>query len=387
MKRDLISDGLAMNTGLSRDISIQSVSVDVRGAAVSRILDDVSLQMNAGSLTALVGPSGAGKTTLLRVLAGLVQPSGGIVAADGEVWCDASRKIFRAVEGRNLGMVFQTYALWPHLSVGENIAFPLRVRRLPKTLIDAKVGAALEMVRLNKGKGAAMPSQVSGGEQQRVGLARALVYEPSVLLLDEPLANLDAVSRDQIRDEIRLLQQRLGITAVYVTHDQNEALAIADNVVLMAQGKIVEAAPPREIHGKPKTRFGARFFGAKIELAGRFNAQSSAMEFGAGVSIRLSDVAMAESQAALLLLRPADIALSEPGPGGSAWRGRVAAVLFTGERTRCTVETSLGEIQVDLPSAEHPAVGQPVQLEVKAGAGRVFPAHGLLAPAAEAVCA
>jgi putative spermidine/putrescine transport system ATP-binding protein len=229
------------------------------GAVVA--VDGVSLDAAPGEFLALLGPSGCGKTTLLRMVAGLVEPDGGEIVLAGE---DITRV---AVHRRNLGLVFQSYALFPHMTVFENVAFGLRRRSVPPAELGPRVERMLELVRLGP-LGSRYPRELSGGQQQRVALARALVTEPGVLLLDEPLSNLDALLRDEMRVELKRLQERLGITMIFVTHDQAEALILSDRVVVMEAGRVEQIGRPEEVYRRPATAFVARFLGRANFLAG-----------------------------------------------------------------------------------------------------------------------
>jgi len=224
-------------------------------------VDDVSLDAAPGEFVALLGPSGCGKSTLLRMVAGLVEPDGGEIVLAGE---DITRV---AVHRRNLGLVFQSYALFPHMTVFENVAFGLRRRGVGPPELGPRVERMLELVRLGP-LGARYPRELSGGQQQRVALARALVTEPRVLLLDEPLSNLDALLRDEMRVELKRLQERLGITMIFVTHDQAEALVLSDRVVVMEAGRVEQIGRPEEVYRRPATAFVARFLGRANFLAG-----------------------------------------------------------------------------------------------------------------------
>ena len=227
---------------------------------VVRVVDGVSFEIQPGHFYSLLGPSGCGKTTTLRCVAGLEQANDGTIRIGDDVLCSPGRHV--PADQRDIGMVFQSYAIWPHMTVFENAAFPLRVARprTSRTEIKRRVGEALELVRLSQYSGRSA-TQLSGGQQQRLALARALVREPSVLLLDEPLSNLDAKLRDEMRAEVRELQQRLGITALFVTHDQAEALSMSDRVAVMGDGKIVQEGSPAEIYQRPQTRYVADFVG------------------------------------------------------------------------------------------------------------------------------
>ncbi|MEN6599218.1 MAG: ABC transporter ATP-binding protein, partial [Rectinema sp.] len=227
-------------------------SLDGSGEVLA--VDDVNLEVKTGELVTILGPSGCGKTTTLRMIAGFEYPtSGSILIGDKDVAKIPPNK-------RGLSMVFQSYALFPHLTIYENVAYGLRVQKLPANEIRERTERALDLMQLTT-MAKRYPSQVSGGQQQRIALARAIVIEPSVLLFDEPLSNLDAKLREYMRDELRKLQKRLGITSLYVTHDQSEAMAISDRVVIMKEGRIRQVGTPREIYAFPQSRFVADFMG------------------------------------------------------------------------------------------------------------------------------
>jgi ABC-type Fe3+/spermidine/putrescine transport system ATPase subunit len=226
-------------------------------------VDDVSLAVGEGHTLALLGPSGCGKTTVLRCLAGLETPERGHISIAGKVVFDSERGIDVAPEQRDLAIVFQSYAIWPHMSVAENVGFPLKVRKVAKAEQRERVDRMLDVVGLREARD--KPATVlSGGQQQRVALARALVYEPRLVLFDEPMSNLDAQLRDQVRIELKTLQDRLGFTAIYVTHDQAEAFALAETVVVMNRGRVETAGSPREVSHRPRTPFVARFLGLNV---------------------------------------------------------------------------------------------------------------------------
>ncbi len=225
-------------------------------------VDHVTLRIGTGEMVALLGPSGCGKTTTLRMVAGLIEPSAGDIVIGG-------RSVVREpVHKRNIGMLFQNYALFPHMSVGQNVAFGLEMRRVQRTEAARRVAEALNLVQLGH-LADRLPAALSGGQQQRVALARALVIEPSVLLLDEPLGALDKGLRESMQVELRQLQQRLGITTVIVTHDQEEALTLADRIVIMRAGRLEQVGTPQEIYSRPVSRFVAGFIGAANFLPGR----------------------------------------------------------------------------------------------------------------------
>jgi len=226
--------------------------------------DGVSFSIDEGRTLALLGPSGCGKTTVLRCLAGLETPDTGHIAIGGRVVFDAAAGINVSPERRDLGIVFQSYAIWPHMTVAENVAFPLKVRKVQQSERRERVARVLDMLGLRPFSNSPA-TQLSGGQQQRVALARALVYEPRLVLFDEPMSNLDAQLRDQVRVELKTLQDKLGFTAIYVTHDQSEAFALAETVVVMNRGRIETMGRPREVSHRPRTAFVARFLGLNVQ--------------------------------------------------------------------------------------------------------------------------
>jgi iron(III) transport system ATP-binding protein len=306
-------------------------------------VDAVSLTVEPGEFLTLLGPSGCGKTTTLRVVAGLEEPTAGRVWIDGEDVTD------RPPHARDITMVFQSYALFPHLSVFENVAYGLRVLRRPADEVRHRVGEALGLAGIGD-LGARAPSALSGGQQQRVALARALVLRPKVLLFDEPLSNLDAKLRKRMRDEIRALQRRTGITALYVTHDQAEALAVSDRIAVMAHGRVEQLGAPADIYRRPLTRFVADFIGeanlfpVAVEESGPWGAR---VRLGA---VRLSvPNGPAPGGAATLVARPEAIriqaAAPAPPPDGTL-AGEVRQAAYLGAAAEYAVETDVGVVAV-----------------------------------------
>jgi iron(III) transport system ATP-binding protein len=251
-----------MNTGIKPEpfVSIRNLAKRF-GDLVA--VDDVSLAVGEGHTLALLGQSGCGKTTILRCIAGLETPDRGHISIAGRVAFDAAQGTDLKPEQRELGVVFQSYAVWPHMTVEQNVGFPLKVRKVAKDEQRDRVARILEVVGLAAWHDKPA-TQLSGGQQQRVALARALVYEPRLVLFDEPMSNLDAQLRDQMRIELKILQNRLGFTAIYVTHDQAEAFALAENVVLMNRGKVETSGAPRDVSFRPRTPFVARFLGLNV---------------------------------------------------------------------------------------------------------------------------
>jgi ABC-type Fe3+/spermidine/putrescine transport system ATPase subunit len=287
----------------------------------------VSLSIQQGDLVTLLGPSGCGKTTTLRLIAGFEFPTSGRILLDGNGINDLPP------HRRDMSMVFQSYAIFPHLNVFENIAYGLNVQKRPRDEIKRRVARVLDLVELTGLENRA-PNQLSGGQQQRVALARALIMEPKVLLMDEPLSNLDAKLREQMRTEIRRIQKRLGITSVYVTHDQVEAMTLSDQVVVMNQGKIEQVGPPDEIYRRPRTRFVADFIGSSNSFAGTCLPDGVDVP-GLGV-LRGRATEIASGETAVLVVRPEDISLVAPGEGLLA--GTVLDTQFYGGRSTIAVE-------------------------------------------------
>lgn len=223
-----------------------------------KAVNNVSLSIEKGKLYSFLGPSGCGKTTTLRLIAGLEKPDDGQIIVDGQVMSERNNTVLP--EKRNMGMVFQSYAVWPHKTVWENVSYGLKIKRVPRPELEKRVNSILDVVKMSQYKDR-FPTQLSGGQQQRVALARALVCEPSILLLDEPLSNLDEKLRENMRFEIRSIQKELGITAVYVTHSQDEALVVSDQIVIMKDGVICQQGSPEEIYSRPNSSFVAGFIG------------------------------------------------------------------------------------------------------------------------------
>jgi iron(III) transport system ATP-binding protein len=325
------------------------------GQAEVRAVDGVSLSVEPGRLLTMLGPSGCGKTTTLRCLAGLERPDvGRIVIGDTTVF-DSEKNIFVPASDRGIGMVFQSYAIWPHMSVFENVAFPLRVarsRRYSSAEIKQRVGKALEMVRLG-GLEQRASTRLSGGQQQRLALARGLVHEPKVLLLDEPLSNLDAKLREQMRFELKHLQRTLRITTVYVTHDQAEALALSDEIAVFNAGRIVQRGAPQEIYSRPESRFVADFIGSANFVAGAVTQEAGADGMAAVATahgiLRCPFAApVAAGEKVVITARPEDLVLSYAPPAGglNALAGTVSGRIFLGDVIDYTVNVGETELRV-----------------------------------------
>ncbi len=305
-------------------------------------VDGVSLDIPPGTIFTLLGPSGCGKTTTLRLIAGFELPD------EGRIYFDDEDVTFRKPYERNTAMVFQNYALWPHMTVFENVAFGLRIRKLPREEIEKRVKWALGLVGL-EGLEDRYPSQLSGGQQQRVALARALVVEPRVLLLDEPLSNLDAKLRLRMREEIRGLQRKLGITTVYVTHDQEEAMVLSDQIAVMNRGRVLQVGTPREVYTNPANLFVATFIGRSTALTGTVAAVEGrrvALDAGGGVVVR-GRVAQGKSlgpgDKAIAIMRPEDFE-DAGGPGYNEFRGVVEMAMFLGSFVQLRLRLPGGQV-------------------------------------------
>jgi spermidine/putrescine transport system ATP-binding protein len=338
---------------VSHPAAVELVGI-VKRFADHLAVDDVSLTIAPAEFFSLLGASGCGKTTTLRIVAGFETPSAGSVRLNGE---DITA---RPAHLRPVGMVFQNYALFPHLSVFENIAFALRLRRTPAPDVLRRVGEALEMVRL-PGLERRMPAQLSGGQQQRVALARALVFRPAVVLLDEPLGALDLKLRKAMQLELKALQRDVGLTFVYVTHDQEEALTMSDRIAVMERGKVVQVADPRTIYERPASRFVADFIGVSNFLLGRWRAPAgpeAIIELANGQLVRaIAPPDRAPGRVVTLAVRPERMRLApaasagDPERGGNEVHGIVRNVVYTGSDTQYFVELGAsGVVMVRVPN-------------------------------------
>ena len=333
------------------------------GATVA--LDDVSLTINEHELFFLLGPSGCGKTTLLRCIAGLCRPDAGRVRFGGNDITDTP------VDKRNMGMVFQNYSLWPHMTVFENVAYGLKMRNRAKDETESRAFKALAMVEM-QGLKDRKPAALSGGQQQRIALARALVYEPPVVLLDEPLSNLDAKLRKEMRMEIRAIQKRLGVTMVYVTHDQEEASAMADRMALLDKGRIVQSGTPREIYRRPASAFAAQFFGQANLLActvatvaeGRAAIACGTARFA--VPLSAFGATPVQGQRATAVVRPEDLYWSEAGNQEPHISGTIAGHERSGGVHTYTIDAPKQQfIMQDGTGGEERAIGSAVTMGIR----------------------
>jgi ABC-type Fe3+/spermidine/putrescine transport system ATPase subunit len=338
-----------------------SVELVTKRYGTVEALRAVSLDFEPGKLTAVLGPSGCGKTTLLRSVAGFVSVDAGAIRFDGD---DVTAL---PPQRRETAMVFQSYALWPHMTVFDNVAYGLRIKRMPAEAIARRVREALALVEIGQVESVAYrkPSELSGGQQQRVALARALVVEPRVLLLDEPLSNLDAKIRQRLRVEVRRLQRRVGITTIYVTHDQEEALAIADCVALMSGGEVVQAGTPEEVYLQPATEFAADFLGFGNRLEAR--AEPGVLHLG---TQRLPYEGAARGPV-FVILRSSDLELAKEGDRQRGLAGTLEESLFLGAYYRHYVRVGDAMLMVD---GARPAPPGPVTITVPPDRIRVYPA-------------
>ena len=330
-------------------------------------VDRVSLTINAGELFFLLGPSGCGKTTLLRMIAGFIEPTGGTIVfqtADG-----ASNDVtFLPAEKRDTGMVFQSYALWPHMTVAQNVAFGLEVRKIPAGERESRVREALAAVRMEQ-FAQRKPNQLSGGQQQRIAMARAIVVKPRVLLLDEPLSNLDAKLRIELRSEIRRVCKTSGITTVYVTHDQKEALSMADRIAIMRSGNIVQLGTPSGLYQTPTDRVVAEFLGETNILEGQVLSAGQhvvvSTPFGQLASENASKCPVEASATVLVSLRHECVRLAK-GPGTNAISATVKDSVYLGEIAQVELAKESQTISLSIlnPRGELPAVGSQAWCEI-----------------------
>ncbi len=340
-------------------------------------VDAVDLEVGSGEFVTLLGPSGSGKTTTLMMVAGFTPPSAGEIAIDGRPITGM------APEHRNIGVVFQNYALFPHMTVFDNVAFPLRMRRQPRASIRARVEHALGMVHL-AGLEGRLPRELSGGQQQRVALARALVFDPGLLLMDEPLGALDRNLREQMKAEIKRIHSDVGVTVLYVTHDQEEALTMSDRVALMNRGRIAQLGSAEDLYERPASRFVAEFIGESNLLEGQLEAADGAAVFvargGLRLPVRAAGPAPRSGERATLMLRPEKIALAPAGLDAAepaTLLGEVAEAVYVGEFTRYRVRVGpgivLGVKAANTHAAWRAKPGDPVRLRWAVTDGYLVP--------------
>ena len=354
-------------------LSVNGLRKVFEGGAVA--VDGVTFGVAQGKILTLLGPSGCGKTTTLRCIAGLETPTAGAISIDGDVVSSVDRGLVLPPERRNIGMVFQSYAVWPHMSVAQNLALPLEVRHVPRAEIRRRVAETLELVGL-AGLEDRYANRLSGGQQQRVALGRALIYNPRLLLFDEPLSNLDAKLRERMRHEIRRLQQEVGITSVYVTHDQAEAMIISDEIIVMNHGRIEQQGDARTLYSRPASAFVAGFIGVANLVRGAVLAADGPLcrvrlDLGPGRPAELHaarpDAAWRPAAGGVhLSIRPEDIRLHHRPPADrpNVLEGRVASVGYLGNLVDYLIRTEAQTWRVQAHPSAAFAVDETVYLEL-----------------------
>jgi len=333
-------------------------------------VDHVSFNVRQGEVLTLLGPSGCGKTTTLRMVAGFERPDAGEIEIQSRLVSSSARRLNVAPEKRGLGMVFQSYAVWPHMSVFDNVAYPLTLRRVPRAEVKERVEQTLELVGLS-GLAHRPSLLLSGGQQQRVALARALVYSPSILLLDEPLSNLDAKLRNQMRIELKRLQERVSVTVLFVTHDQIEAMSLSTRLAVMNQGRIEQIGSPQEVYERPSTPFVEDFLGRVVRFHGTIVDRSwkgllvELDSVGARVTVEADD-SLAPGQRVLVAIRPEDLDLSRRGEGSGdhSIRCAVERLLYLGSECEVLLRAGSELFTLTVPRARSADVGQTVDLSL-----------------------
>jgi iron(III) transport system ATP-binding protein len=333
-------------------------------------LNAVGIEVPESQFFTMLGPSGCGKTTLLRCIAGLERPDAGQIEIGGRIVYSSSHGRFIPPSERNVGMVFQSYAIWPHMTVAGNVGFPLRhgKRRYSKGEIERKVSNVLEIVQLQGLEDRPAPL-LSGGQQQRVALARALVMEPAVLLLDEPLSNLDAKIREEVRAEIRLIQKRLKITVIYVTHDQSEALTMSDVIAVMNRGSIVEIGEPRTLYEDPRHIFTAQFIGTTNTVPGRVVSHEDGLctiEARQGMLYSHLAGSVPPKTEVVVTIRPEDVRMAKTSEHGS-WEGRVVQSIFLGNQMEYRIDAGGLTLRVECDAEQDYRDGETVFLNFDPG--------------------
>ncbi|HEY4136596.1 MAG TPA: ABC transporter ATP-binding protein [Alphaproteobacteria bacterium] len=339
-------------------------------------VDGIDLEVRPGQLMALLGPSGCGKTTTLRMVAGLEQPTGGEICFGNSTFVSTADEIEVSTHRRNIGMVFQSYALWPHMTVFQNVAYPLSVRKVASAEIKRRVCAVLELMELGALIDKTIP-QLSGGQQQRVALARALVYEPSLMLFDEPFSNLDVHLRAQMRMELKRLRRKVTMTGLFVTHDQAEALSVADSIAIMHGGRIQQVGAPQDIYKRPATKFVRDFLGRVLSLHGSYDAA------GGEARVRLADGTMLSCDApesnpgsrVEVSIRPEFVKFYEDGEPARAntVTGTIEELLFTGDRFETRLHLGGEHVFTELPAGRPWHEGDAIRLELPMAALSVWP--------------
>jgi spermidine/putrescine ABC transporter ATP-binding subunit len=330
----------------------------------------VNLTINDGEFFTFLGPSGCGKTTTMRMIAGLEFPS------DGKILYDEKDVTQLPSFKRNTGMVFQNYALWPHMKVRENVAYGLEVRKTPKDEVTRRVQEVIDLVGLN-GMGDRFPNQLSGGQQQRVALARVLVIEPDILLLDEPLSNLDAKLRVEMREEIKYIQRKLGITTIYVTHDQEEAMAVSDRIAIQNHGKIMQVGTPKEIYDKPENLFIATFIGKGALIEGVVDELGEYVKVTIGESylegVNTGDTELEDAQHVACVIRPESFFLEPPAEPHNVLEGVIEWCAFVGPLVEVKVKIGETSLMIDAPTNREYNARETLRVYVPKDKTLVFP--------------
>jgi iron(III) transport system ATP-binding protein len=362
------------------DSGSSAAHVEVRELAKSfgriRAVDNLSFDVNRGEFLTLLGPSGCGKSTTLRLIAGLERPDTGLIRVDDRLVTSPRQRVFVPPEKRGMGMVFQSYAVWPHMTVFENVAFPLRVRRTASAEIRKRVNQVLDIIGLS-GMADRPSPLLSGGQQQRVALGRALVCNPTLLLLDEPFSNLDARLREGMRLEMGQLQRTLGLTTIFVTHDQTEAMMLSDRLFVMNAGRVEQTGTPRQVYEQPASRFVMDFLG-RINYLSALAARLPGGQRGAVLPDGRTEVAVSvpdevdEGQTVTLAFRSADVQVT-PGQSGRGWPGIIQTVAYLGGREEYLIklEDNSAEVRVE-SSTQNLALGTPVTIDVPPSQIRVW---------------
>jgi ABC-type Fe3+/spermidine/putrescine transport system ATPase subunit len=322
-------------------VQVERLCVHYDKAAVVR---DASFALRRGEYLGIIGPSGCGKTTTLRAIAGLETPQAGEISIDGKLVFSSRAKVNVPPERRNVGLVFQSWANWPHMSVRQNISYALRIRRQPSSVIEQMTQWALKLTQLEKFADR-RASQLSGGQQQRVALARSLASSPAVLLLDEPLSNLDPMLRASVRTEMAALKQQVSMTAIHVTHDQEEAFALCDRVIVMQAGEMVQMGEPAEVYQRPRNRFVAQFLGATNILGARPSGEGPLLHLESGLRVAVTNAETANGLQ--VAIRPHSFELADERPANTVnvWQAQVEQSMYLGGSTQYRLR--IGELQVE----------------------------------------
>ena len=355
------------------DVKIESLEI---GYGTLIAVSNASFQVAPGEMVALLGPSGCGKTTILRAVAGLLEARSGQISIGGKVVSDPARGISVPPEKRNLGMVFQSYAIWPHMSVIENVGFPLRVRGVDSSEVMTKARQALDLVGLSSMADRPAPD-LSGGQQQRVAIARALVFGPNVLLLDEPLSNLDSKLRERMGLELKNIQRRSGVTSLFVTHDQNEALALSDRVIVLNNGVVQQIGTPEEVYVRPANEFVSWFVGRTNFIKGKVQQMGDSVVVSIGQGLaeitcrRNPNLTLSPNQSVFVSLRPEDVdVLDHPAP--DSLEVKVAAVAFYGDRKQVITDVDGDRVETYVARERPIHTGDLIRLAFKPVSGNVF---------------